>query len=122
MEHGAGTAVADDNVAAGARDEVEHTHARTHAQNKGKVCIVYVAIMDTSLLGASSCLIVVSTRFITHLNTVCDDVTAEVSPKPLLVPIVLSNIVTLFAAVAYDRSVFHPERELLETFFILNAF
>ena len=45
MEGGAGFAVADDNVAAEARDEVEHTHTT------GRVCI-YVARLATSLLGA----------------------------------------------------------------------
>lgn len=34
MERGAGTAVADYDVAAGARDEVEHTHARMHTHTK----------------------------------------------------------------------------------------
>jgi len=36
MERGAGFALADDNVAAEARDEVEHTH--THKKGEG-VCV-----------------------------------------------------------------------------------
>lgn len=83
MERGAGTAVADDDVAAGARDGVEHTHARmhkhTHTQNKGRVYI-YVARMDTSLLGAQSCPTVANTRIQipSHLNTGGGDVMASV--------------------------------------------